>query len=173
MKCKHPAPTRHDTELGTVYTCEICGEDITHLLRKIQNLYIKQRTYQGQGQSYTSWVMGISNTIQTGGIIMIMWMMITGNSIEIAVWVLIVAWAFQMSFETWVGYKDYTKWKLAQRQATLSSSFTPPVVETLRILNELRDKIIPEKKTPSILDNYKKKENNQKVGGKTINQKNI
>jgi abortive infection bacteriophage resistance protein len=152
MRCNH-IPERIETELGTLYKCKVCGEDITHLGRRIQNLYIKQRFYQGQGQSYTSWIQGIYNTIQTGGILVLIF---GGEKVKmLAIWVFVLAWAIQTIIETWIGRQDYKKWRLAQRQTTLAASFTPATVETLRILNELRDKMAPELKKPSILDQLK------------------
>ena len=153
-KCKHKSPNKTETELGTIYNCPDCGENITKWPRKLQNLWIKQRFYQQQGISYTSWVQGIYNTIQTGGILVL----IFGgeNTKIIAIWVFILAWLAQAVFETVIGHKDYTKWKVAQRQAVFSGSFSPTTVEMLRILNELRDKVCPELKKPSCLDYYKK-----------------
>lgn len=147
-------PQRYDTELGTIYKCLSCGQDITRWTRKLQNLYIKQRYYQAQGQSYTSWFMGMCQTIQTGGILALIFG--GDNARTVAPWIFFFGWLAQTIFETWMGRMDFKKWKMAQRQTTLGASFTPTTVETLRILNELRDKIAPELKKPSILDNQLK-----------------
>ena len=153
MACEHQYE-RLDTELGRVWRCKKCGKDLTRFFRRIQNLFIKQRLYQGKGVSYTSWVNGIYNTIQTGGILVLIFG--GDNTRMIAVWVFVLAWILQTSVETWIGYKDYTRWKMAQREATLTRSYDPVATENNRILNELRDKIIPEKKRPSILDTFRK-----------------
>ena len=155
--CKHIHYETTETELGKTYKCKDCGKNITHWPRRLGNLYNKQRLYQGQGASYTSWIQGIYNTIQTGGILVLLF---GGERTKmLAIWVFILAWLIQMAVETWIGRKDYKQWKMAQRQSILGASFTPVPVEILRILNELRDKIIPEKKQSSVLDQFKLNDN--------------
>ncbi len=154
MSSHQHIPQRIETELGVVYQCSSCGQDITHFTRKLQNLYIKQRFYQGQGQSYTSWLQGIYNTIQTGGIIYII---LGGKARGLAIWVFILAWLMQTIFETWLGRQDYKKWKMAQRQTTLSASYTPITAEMYGMIRELHQAKFPDKQRPNILDQITKK----------------
>ena len=95
-KCKHSAPQRIETELGTIYKCLDCGQDITHLSRKLQNLYIKQRFYQGQGQSYTSWINGMGQTFRTGGVLALIF---GGDNVaELALWIFALGFLVQTPF---------------------------------------------------------------------------
>ena len=152
MSCKH-IPEKIETELGITYKCWLCGKNITSLKRRLGNLWIKQRTYEGQGHGYMSWLQGIYTTITTGGVLYIIF---GGKNNGVALWILICYYIIQVAFETWIGYMDYHKWKLAQRQNTLGSIFSPTTTETLRILNELREKFIPEDTTPSIVETFKR-----------------
>ncbi len=139
---QHRGASTIETIFGKRYVCDICGQEFESTKRKIANLWVKQRFYQSQGASYTSWIAGIYNTIQTGGII---YLIIGGEKAKgVAIWIFILAWLLQALFETWIGHKDYTKWKLAQTGSTLGSSYTPLQQDWNDRIRKIEKKIAPE-----------------------------
>ena len=98
--------------------------------------------------------MGLYNTIQTGGVLYLLFAK-DGND-SIALWVLVMAWLIQAILETILGRKDYKKWKLAQREGVLSASYTPLTIETYDMLKDIHQKVCPERfDSQSVLDEYR------------------
>lgn len=115
------------TELGVKYKCEICGEYFVSLKRKVSNSWVAQRYYQGRGAAYTTWFNGLSNSIQTGGIIMLLLQSLTGHKPDL--WILPILWFIQTVTETWLGLKDYKYWKIAQNESIFSIKYSPAAIE--------------------------------------------
>ncbi len=152
--CKH-IPNRIETELGMIYRCLICGQDITHWERRFWNGWIKFRIYCSRGEAYIAEINAIWNLCISAGVGASFYRMAElGFSYKVLLLPLLII--LQKLLVFYLGWKDYTKWKLAQRENTFGASLSPFTVESLRILNELRDKIVPEKKQKSILDEYNK-----------------
>jgi len=119
-----------ETELGKYYICDKCGKKFVSLRRKVFNLWIAQRFFQGRGCAYTGWFMGLSQAIQTGGIAFLFIKAATGWLPPI--WLIAVLWLSQATFETWTGYKDYKHWKLAQNEGLYGFNYSPMAVEQLK-----------------------------------------
>mgnify|MGYP001586058208 CR=1 FL=1 len=150
----HRGAGKIETEFGTYYICDICQERFVGWKRKIANLWIAQRFFQGRGTVYTSWFNGLANTIQTGGITFLLIQSIFGKMP--AIWILPIIWLFQTIGETWLGIKDYKKWKIAQKEALYGFPYSPLGIEQLQRLRNIEKSVCEKLNLPyqkdSIID---------------------
>ena len=143
-----------ESELGTYYICDICNEKFENWKRKIANLWIAQRFFQGRGITYTSWVNGLFQAIQTGGMVFVLIKLATGNMPPM--WIIPIVWFLQMLGETWLGFKDYKKWKIAQRESLYGFPYSPFAIEQLQRLKNIEKVVNPKEfKEESVIDYFK------------------
>ena len=156
MKHKHSGDKRIETELGTYYACEICGEPFESWKRKITNfVFIKFDFYCGRGEKYISHINGLINTCGGLGVV---WLLIFGFSASSKAWVLIIIWLAQKALVYWLGHKDYHKWKIAQREGLYGFKYAPLAVEQLRRLKNIERVVNPEEfREESVVDYFKDK----------------
>ena len=128
-KHKHQGARKIETELGTYYICDICEEKFQSWKRGLYNLWVGQRFFQGRGIVYTSWINGLFQAIQTGGMVFVLIKLATGSMPPM--WIIPVLWFLQMAIETLIGIKDY-KWKGAQNEGLYGFNYSPLAVEQLR-----------------------------------------
>ena len=133
--CNHPSRKPIVNEIGVqYYQCNDCKKRLISVRRRLGNLWLLQRFYQSRGASYTGWLMGLMNMVQTGGILVLL---LSPQNSKPAIWVFIIAWLLQQSFETWWGYKDYTKYKLAQTEGLLGLPYSPYALEVLKRIKKI------------------------------------
>ena len=141
-KCKHSGIETVITELGTYYICQSCHQLFVSQKRKLINLWIAQRFYQGRGAVYTGQIRSLLNAVTTGGIILLLLQAVWGEMPPL--WILPLLWLVQTVSETLIGFRDFKKWKIAQNEGGFGLQYAPLTVELIRRLKNIEKVVNPE-----------------------------
>ena len=150
QKHRHSGAGKIETELGTFYICDVCGEKFENFKRKIINLYfVKFPFYCGRGEAFIADFQGIYQLIGGGGMGIVLYRAVEGHLYQL--WILPAIWLFQKIVVCVLGYCDYHYWKIAQRVVVYSTQFVPTTVEILERQRNI-EKILCEGLKPSVSD---------------------
>ncbi len=155
MNCKHGKAHKVIRETGVIiYRCDFCDQELQSFKRRLTNFYVIYNFYTSRGDMFLAKFEGIFNSI--GGI-GVGFLLLQGYLGKLpSFWLLPLLYIVRQSLSFFLGYKDYKKWKISQRESVFGIRYNPQTVEMFKRIKNIERKVAPDTfDEKGVLDWYK------------------